>query len=116
MASISFNINASGLNPTPGYLPYNGGDVFLNSPFYFDGSQRLSTYFSGSPTGLVLDYTANKAILGFGNTITVGSGISAGFRLDGTQIISGTAGSNSANHLSIVINGSAYKIQLKNPS
>lgn len=35
--------------------------------------------------------------------------------LNGTNFISATAGSNSSNHLVIKINGTVYKIQLKNP-
>ena len=124
MAAIVIS-SASGaqVNPTNTFLPFNRGGEFKDSPLRSPTIDELYMIASDAVNlqGLSIDNRAasQKYFLGdfnnsnLGTTLTLDP-IAGTIGFLGTGLTSATAGTNAA-HLIIYINGSQYKIQLKNP-
>lgn len=126
MAAIVITVPASGVqvNPTNLRIPFNRNGIFEDSPLQTPTTDELYCLegTAGNVQGLSIDNRSATQLYKFGDidnlnlgTIIILDPVLGRIGLDGTGIISATAGANSANHLVVYIAGVQYKIQLKNP-
>lgn len=82
----------------------------------FDSSltERIYTQYQGNDIGLNLDFQNDKYTIG-SNTEYIGIDPTNNTLIAGANLLSGSAGGNSGQHLKININGTDYKIKLENP-
>lgn len=115
MPGIKFtSFNNRSQNPSYQALPYNAGNVFLDSAIYqFDAISYLSTREpSGNEAGITLDFNNSSFILGDSDSyINIGSG-TLGIYIQGIGITSPTSGGASGEHLIVKVNGVNQKIRL----
>lgn len=115
MPGIKFtSFNNRSQNPSYQALPYNAGNVFLDSAIYqSDLVKYLSTREpSGNEAGIILDFNNRTFVLGDSETfINIGSG-TLGIYIQGIGITSSTSGGASGQHLIVKVNGINQKIQL----
>lgn len=97
-------------NPTPGFVPYNAGGFFADSPISSFEEFTYTQTPSGNTAGIDFNFGDNIYRLGDGNTISVGTGIS-GIDFKGAGILSNSA-FGFATHLIISVNGNDRKIKL----
>jgi hypothetical protein len=95
-----------------------GNETFI---YINDTSELLYTANNGNiSNGLYCDFAAHVYQFGRatgGNTtyITIDDAATYPLQIDGTNVLSGTSGGSSGQHLKININGTDYKIKLENP-
>lgn len=85
-----------------------------------DANNLLYTRNSGSDLGIVFDfqsqfYKFGQITGGNATYLTIDDAATYPVQIDGTNVLSGSAGSISGQHLKIKINGVDYKIELRNP-
>jgi hypothetical protein len=83
--------------------------IVINSDLNF-----IKTYANSTEIGLSIDNTLNKYTLG-STTEYIGIDTLNNTLIAGANLLSGSAGGNSGQHLKININGTNYKIALSNP-
>jgi len=91
-----------------GYV-FNGHSLIID-----DGGEIIYTKGSNTQNGLILDFGSEKFTLG-STTEYIGIDTLNNTLIAGANLTSGTSGGNSGQHLKININGTNYKIELKNP-
>jgi len=121
MASVSFSQNyGDNINPTPLYVPVNGGGYFSDSNIVDNDSY---TQIVGSGYNfLYYDRDSNQLTLGGGavGASSIFMDINGGFTTfntpNGLRINASTAGTagGTATHLILNVNGTNYKVQLLN--
>lgn len=100
--------------------PYQFGQITsgnLTSIYVNDNAEKISASINNADNGLILDFQNGIEIFGDVNDcyIQLEQGNSYQFQINGTNVLSGTSGGNSGQHLKIKVNGVDYKIELKNP-
>jgi hypothetical protein len=116
MPGIRFtSFNNRSQNPSFESLPYNAGNVFLDSCIFQGANNYLSSRDpSGNEAGITLDFNNGSFLLGDGDSfINIGAG-TGGIVIQGIGITSPTSGSASGQHLIIKVNGVNQKIKLNN--
>ena len=115
-----------------GFYLFSENDVRIGNQFQymlFDiGSAVIKTYSDGTNEfGLYIDFSAQQTVIGdydgnFNGTLInvydVDQSITfstENLNFFGTNLLSGSSGSTSGQHLVVYINGTKYKIQLRNP-
>jgi hypothetical protein len=86
-----------------------------NTVFFVDVfSSTIKTQYSGNDIGLYLDFANDKYTLG-STTEYIGIDPTNNTLIAGANLLSGSAGGSSGQHLKINVNGTNYKIKLENP-
>jgi hypothetical protein len=115
-----------------GFYLFSPNDVRIGNQFQYmlsdEGGSVIKTYNSGTNEfGLYIDFSAQQTVIGDYDGNLNGTSINVydvnqsitfsteNLNFYGTNLLSGSSGSTSGQHLSIYINGTHYKIQLRNP-
>jgi hypothetical protein len=101
---------------------YELGDLSANGTFLQIANiqQIFQVINNTNANGLIIDFNQNNFQFGQitgGNTtyLTIDDVATYPIQIDGTNILSGTSGGSSGQHLKIKLNGVDYKIKLENP-
>jgi len=118
MAGISISNNIVQTNPTSLFVPYNNGNVFLDSILKMINSNAIATIQGSSAQGLSINNTSKVYSLGdiqrTGGSvcITLDSNVNT-MAIEGAALIATTAGPPAINkYLTFSNNGITYKIAL----
>ena len=93
------------------------GDTFANNKIHFNIdtiNNSIKSWSNNTQIGLSIDNTLNQYTLG-STTEYLGIDTLNDTLIAGANLLSGTAGGASGQHLKININGTDYKIELRNP-
>ena len=110
--NLDFINNEIGIYDSSIFIGSNSGNNTLIS--LSDAGSWITTLYGGNDLGLKLDFTTNKFYLG-STTEYIGIDTTNNTLIAGANLTSASSGGNSGQHLKININGTNYKIELKNP-
>jgi hypothetical protein len=119
MAAISISSNIVQTNPTSLFVPYNNGNVFLDSILKMINSDAVATIQGSSAQGLSINNTSR--VYSLGDIQRIGGGVaitldstSNTMAIEGASLIATSAGVAAMKYLTFTNSGITYKIALLN--